>query len=117
MVDQLMHPPPFLLPLRVANIVRTVALSVLYMPVLPVSVILGTFASLASYLVDHFLVFRLCAKPPEFGIAAFSSAFYYLRVLPVLWLLLMQFVFFPGNKFEETQSPPVRLLRFCRCHL
>lgn len=108
MADQLMHPPPFLLPLRVANIVRTVGLACLYMPVLPVSVVLGFFASVASYLVDHCLVFRICAKPPEFNLAAFSSAFYFLRILPFLWLILMQFVYFPGEKFDGSQSPPVR---------
>lgn len=107
MADQLMHPPPFQLPLRVANIVRTVALSCLYMPVLPVSVILGLFATIVSYLVDQVLVFRLCAKPPEFGLAAFESAFYFLRLLPLAWLLLMQFVFFPGKKFKGNEAPKV----------
>ena len=109
MADQLMHPPPFQLPLRVANIVRTVALSCLYMPVLPVSVVLGLLATIVSYLVDHFLVFRVCAKPPEFGLAAFSCVFYFLRLLPLAWLILMQFVFFPRNKFDESDAPEVCL--------
>jgi hypothetical protein len=46
--DALLHPPPFLLPLRVADTVRTVALSVLYAPVLPVSLFLGLLASVFS---------------------------------------------------------------------
>jgi hypothetical protein len=111
MMDRLMHPPPFQLPERVANVVKTVALSCLYMPVLPVSVILGFFASLASYLVDHLLVLRVCAKPPEFGLAAFSVCFYFLRLLPLMWLILMQFVYFPSDKFFGGQSPQVRARR------
>lgn len=51
--DALMDPPPFLLPLRVANTVRTVALTVLYMPVLPASTVLGLIGSIVS-----------CAPPP-----------------------------------------------------
>jgi hypothetical protein len=110
MMDRLMHPPPFALPDRVANIVKTVALSCLYMPVLPLSVILGFLAALASYLVDHLLVLRVCAKPPEFGLAAFSVAFHFLRLLPLMWLVLMEFVYFPSEKFFGGQSPQVRRL-------
>lgn len=46
--DTLMDPPPFLLPLRVANTVRTVALTVLYMPVLPASTLLGLAGAIVS---------------------------------------------------------------------
>ena len=47
-VDGLMDPPHFLLPLRVANTVRTVALTVLYMPVLPASTVLGLISAVVS---------------------------------------------------------------------
>jgi hypothetical protein len=49
--------------------------------------------------VDQFLVLRVCAKPPAFGLRAFSVAFYFLRALPLMWLLLMQFVYFDRSKF------------------
>jgi hypothetical protein len=110
MTDHLMHPPPFSLPSRVANIVKTVALACIYMPVLPVSAVLGMLACIASYLVDHILVFRVCKKPPAFGLAALSGAINCLWLLPLGWLFLMEFVYFPAAKFKEGQSPPVR---FC----
>eukprot|EP00892_Ulva_mutabilis_P005487 jgi/Ulvmu1/330/UM001_0334.1 len=106
--DGLMDPPPFLLPLRVANTVRTVALAVLYMPVLPASTLLGLIGTIVSYIVDQILVLRICRKPPTFSTHAFSFSIFIFQLLPFLWLLLMAVVYFSPAKFGPSE-PDVTL--------
>jgi hypothetical protein len=57
--DELMEPHPMELPLRTANVVRTVAITIIYTPILPISPIIGAIAvalSCASRTLVNFIV-------------------------------------------------------------
>jgi len=61
-----MAPPEFDLPTRVATILTTVCVAIVYSPGLPVMHVIAFLGTATSLLVDKFLLFRVYAAPARF---------------------------------------------------
>lgn len=89
-----LEPPPFDLPLRFASAIRTVALGVLYAPVLPISPMISAVGLIVSFLADQFLALHVSRKPRAFDVDAIDAVNYIIELLPMAQMLLILLVYF-----------------------
>ncbi|KAL4440168.1 hypothetical protein ABPG75_003169 [Micractinium tetrahymenae] len=97
MADRLLAPPPFLLAEQYASALTTLGLALCWMPVLPISPFLAALGLFWAYWVDKIVALRRCAHPGNMRGKLVSSADLLIRLLPLMQLLLMRFVFFVGE--------------------
>ena len=89
-----LEPPLFDLPLRFASAVRTVALGVLYAPVLPISPTISLFGLVVSFVADQYLALHAARKPRAFDVDAIDAVNYIIQLLPMAQMLLILLVYF-----------------------
>jgi hypothetical protein len=98
------EPPQFALPQRFAAASKTIALAVLYAPILPISPIIGLVGIAISYVSDQWLALRVCQTPAAFDADALELAGSMLALLPLAQLLLIYLLYFKG--VEDKMLPP-----------
>ena len=74
--------------------ITTVGLSILYAPILPISVFIGLLGMLVQYAVDQYMALRHSSRPRAFQVEAFTGANYVLLSLPLLQLGLIWSLYF-----------------------
>eukprot|EP00892_Ulva_mutabilis_P009818 jgi/Ulvmu1/7208/UM034_0117.1 len=89
-----LEPPLFNLPLRFSSAVRTVALGVLYAPVLPISPMISAVGLAISFLADQYLALHASRKPRAFDVDAIDAVNYIIELLPMAQMLLIYLVYF-----------------------
>ena len=97
-------PPDLDLAQRFAGSVKTLALSVLYAPVLPVSPVIGFVGLAFSYVTDRWLALRISQAPREFDIEALAYVADIVSLLPLGQLLLVYLLYYRGAE-GETRVP------------
>jgi hypothetical protein len=85
---------------------RTLALAVLYTPILPVSPAIGFIALLVNYLTDRWLSLFVCQRPRSFNIEALDYVSMIITLLPFAQLLLMFMLYYRGEGFETVTLAP-----------
>lgn len=95
-MNSAMEPPLFNLPLRFASAVRTVALGVLYAPVLPISPAISVFGLVVSYVADQYLALHVSRKPRAFDVDTLAAVNHIIELLPMAQMLLILLVYFKG---------------------
>mmetsp|Transcript_11334 Transcript_11334/g.32166 ORF Transcript_11334/g.32166 Transcript_11334/m.32166 type:complete len:1002 (+) Transcript_11334:314-3319(+) len=98
-LDLLMAAPPAAITLRYAGAVKTVALAMLTAPVLPLAPIIACFGLILSYFTDKMIFLRLCHVKAKLSHHLADHINRLMVLLPLGQLLLMQFVFFPGQPY------------------
>lgn len=88
---------------RYASAAKTIALSILYAPILPVSPIIGLVGIAFSYAADQWLALRVCQTPKNFDSDALDLAGLTISLLPLAQLLLMYLLYFEG--LQGTLAP------------
>lgn len=87
-------PPDFDLAQRFAGSVKTLGLSVLYAPILPISPIIGFIGLAFSYITDRYLALRICQAPRDFDIEALEFVGDIVSLLPLGQLLLIFLLYY-----------------------
>ena len=94
LADALLDPPAFPLAEQAASAVAVLALALWWGPVLPVSPALGALGLVTLYWADKRVALRRCAAPANSTGAIDHATGSLLRVLPLIQLLLMRYLFF-----------------------
>lgn len=93
-MNSAMEPPLFNLPLRFASAVRTVALGVLYAPVLPISPAISVVGLVVSYFADQYLALHISRKPRAFDVDTLAAVNHIIELLPMAQMLLVFLIYF-----------------------
>ena len=99
MMDHAADPPDFILATKYAAQCKTVALAMVYGPILPVSYALALFALFTTYFTDKILALKRCKKPVRQQNQATERVVLFMNVMA-----LVQFVF-SGFLFYDLRFP------------
>ncbi|KDD74162.1 hypothetical protein H632_c1519p0, partial [Helicosporidium sp. ATCC 50920] len=99
--DSMLEAPQFALAETVAGGVLTLALAFWWGPVLPLSMFLALVGLLFAHLADKIVALRRSARPPDVAAAAFGPARAVLRLLPLVQLVLVRWVYFASQPGVE----------------
>lgn len=76
--------------------VTSIGLAMFYMPVLPISPYISLCGLILSYLTNKWIALRRAAAPPNLNGMVTSSLNFLLRLLPLVQLILMKYLYFVG---------------------
>jgi len=94
MLNRLLAPPMFPMAEQHAASVTTLGLAMFYMPVLPISPMISLVGLSISYCVNRWIALRRAAAPPNLSGMVTSSLNWLLRLLPLIQLILMRWLYF-----------------------
>lgn len=96
MLNRLLAPPFFPMAEQHAASVTSIGLAMFYMPVLPISPYISLIGLILSYLTNKWIALRRAAAPPNLNGMVTSSLNFLLRLLPLVQLILMKYLYFVG---------------------
>lgn len=100
MMDVSVDPPDFILATKYAAQCKTVALAMVYGPILPVSYALALFALFVTYFTDKILALKRCKKPVRQQNQATERVVLFMNVMALVQCVFSGFLFydlrFPG---------------------
>jgi hypothetical protein len=100
MMDVSVDPPDFILATKYAMQCKTVALAMVYGPILPVSYALALFALFVTYFTDKILALKRCKKPVQQQNQATERVVLFMNVMALVQCVFSGFLFydlrFPG---------------------
>lgn len=96
MLNRLLAPPFFPMAEQHAASVTSIGLAMFYMPVLPISPYISLIGLVLSYLTNKWIALRRAAAPPNLNGMVTSSLNFLLRLLPLVQLILMKYLYFVG---------------------
>ena len=103
MMDVAVEPPDFILATKYATQCKTVALAMVYGPILPVSYVLALFALFVSYFTDKILALKRCKKPVRQQNQATERVVLFMNVMALVQCVSSGVLFydfrFPGYVF------------------
>lgn len=76
--------------------VTSIGLAMFYMPVLPISPYISLIGLILSYLTNKWIALRRAAAPPNLNGMVTSSLNFLLRLLPLVQLILIKYLYFVG---------------------
>ncbi|PRW39140.1 kinase domain [Chlorella sorokiniana] len=94
MMNRLLQPPEFLLAEQYASALTTLGLALCWMPVLPISPLIAALGLFLGYWAEKVVALRRAAHPGNLRGKLVSSAALLIRLLPLVQLLLMRFLYF-----------------------
>ena len=96
MMDLAMEPPEFILAEKYASVCKTVALAMIYGPVLPVSYVLAIIALFIAYFSDKALALKRCQKPVRQQNQATERVVTFMNVMALVQICFSGAMFFDG---------------------
>jgi len=96
MLDRMLAPPIFPMAEQHAASVTSIGLAMFYMPVLPISPFISMLGLILSYFTNKWIALRRAAAPPNLNGMVTSSLNFLLRLLPLVQLILMKYLYFVG---------------------
>ena len=102
MMDALVEPSSFQIPVRYATILKTIGIAILYSSILPSSFFLALAGLLASYFSDTYAALRVCRKPEKLSHRLPTLVPLFIRVAILLHILFAHFIFYPGSGMPST---------------
>ena len=99
MMDQAMDPPQFILAEKYAQVCKTVALALVYGPVLPVSYLLALVGLFFTYFTDKFLALRRCQKPVRQQNQATERVAIFMNVMAFVQVCFSAMMWYDYNYF------------------
>eukprot|EP00887_Chlorella_sp_A99_P002393 scaffold10.g2393.t1 len=96
MLDRLMQPPEFPLAEAHASAITTLGMGLFYAPMLPMSPMLASIGLALQYAADKHAALRRATAPGNLSGRVAAPATHVLRLLPLVQLLLMRFLYFEG---------------------
>ncbi|KAI8112216.1 hypothetical protein M9434_003540 [Picochlorum sp. BPE23] len=94
MLNRMMAPPIFPMAEQHAASVASIGLAMFYMPVLPISPYISLVGLILSYFSNKWIALRRAAAPPNLNGMVTSSLNFLLRLLPLVQLILMKYLYF-----------------------
>jgi hypothetical protein len=99
MMDQATDPPQFILAEKYAQVCKTVALALVYGPVLPVSYLLALVGLFFTYFTDKFLALRRCQKPVRQQNQATERVAIFMNVMAFVQVCFSSMMWYDYNYF------------------
>lgn len=96
MLNRMLAPPIFPMAEQHAASVTSIGLAMFYMPVLPISPYISMVGLILSYFTNKWIALRRAAAPPNINGMVTSSLNFLLRLLPLVQLILMKYLYFVG---------------------
>ena len=96
MLNRMLAPPIFPMAEQHAASVTSIGLAMFYMPVLPISPFISMAGLILSYFTNKWIALRRAAAPPNLNGMVTSSLNFLLRLLPLVQLILMKYLYFVG---------------------
>lgn len=96
MLNRMLAPPIFPMAEQHAASVTSIGLAMFYMPVLPISPFISLVGLILSYFTNKWIALRRAAAPPNINGMVTSSLNFLLRLLPLVQLILMKYLYFVG---------------------
>ena len=96
MMDLAMEPPEFILAEKYASVCKTVALAMVYGPVLPMSYILAIIALFIAYFSDKTLALKRCQKPVRQQNQATERVVTFMNIMALVQICFSGAMFFDG---------------------
>jgi hypothetical protein len=96
MLNRLLAPPIFPMAEQHAASITSIGLAMFYMPVLPISPYISLVGLILSYFTNKWIALRRAAAPPNLNGMVTSSLNFLLRLLPMVQLILMKYLYFVG---------------------
>jgi hypothetical protein len=96
MLNRMLAPPIFPMAEQHAASVTSIGLAMFYMPVLPISPFISMAGLILSYFTNKWIALRRAAAPPNINGMVTSSLNFLLRLLPLIQLILMKYLYFVG---------------------
>jgi len=112
MLDALMKPPEFILAEKYAAICKTVALAILYGPVLPVSYLIALVGMASTYWIDKWIALRRCQKPVRLKNESTVAVVYTMKALSVTQPVLAISAFYATAGAPHSSTSNLNLSRF-----
>ena len=94
MMDKACDPPEFILAAKYAANLKTVAMALVYGPILPVSYVLAVFALFVTYFTDKILALKRCQKPVRQQNQATERVVVFMNVMTVVQVFFAQVYFY-----------------------
>jgi hypothetical protein len=94
MLNRMLAPPIFPMAEQHAASVTSIGLAMFYMPVLPISPFISMIGLILSYFTNKWIALRRAAAPPNLNGMVTSSLNFLLRLLPLVQLVLMKYLYF-----------------------
>eukprot|EP01024_Parvocaulis_polyphysoides_P007008 TRINITY_DN12102_c0_g1_i1.p2 TRINITY_DN12102_c0_g1~~TRINITY_DN12102_c0_g1_i1.p2 ORF type:complete len:353 (-),score=40.12 TRINITY_DN12102_c0_g1_i1:316-1374(-) len=102
MLNQMIKPPDFPLAERFSSAMKTIGLALFFGPALPISYPIALFGLFFSYWTDKYVALRRCKKPQALNAEVDDTILFVLRLLPVMQILMMAFVYFEDTGIHKT---------------
>ena len=89
-MDAACDPPQFILAAKYAHIMKTIAMALIYGPILPVSYVLAVFALCVTYVTDKILALKRCQKPVRQQNQATERVVVFMNVMTLVQVFFAQ---------------------------
>lgn len=82
------EPPEFELPVRMANMMATIAMTFLYAGPLPILVVFALISFIVSFTVDRYLIVNFYRKPPKYTTDIVEPIFVYFKFIIIFHMIM-----------------------------